>query len=98
MNAIISGATKGIGKAVAFELAGMGYSLVLAARSEKDLLQIKNEISQLQPKIIVLIKPCDFSVKEDINEFASFVKSNFLTTWLSRQSHSVLRITFAICN
>ncbi len=42
--ALITGASKGIGKAIAFELAQKGYDLVLVARSEKLLGDVASEI------------------------------------------------------
>jgi len=41
---VITGASKGIGKALAFALAGLGARLALMARSGAELLSIKNEI------------------------------------------------------
>ena len=42
--ALITGASKGIGKAMAFELAAKGYDLAIVARSEELLQQVKIEI------------------------------------------------------
>lgn len=42
--ALITGASKGIGKAIAFELAAKGYNLLLVARSEDLLEQVSEEI------------------------------------------------------
>jgi len=42
--ALITGASKGIGKAIAFELAAKGYDLAIVARSEELLKQVKGEI------------------------------------------------------
>ncbi|HVF97633.1 MAG TPA: SDR family NAD(P)-dependent oxidoreductase, partial [Flavisolibacter sp.] len=42
--ALITGASKGIGKSMAFEMAARGYSLVLVARSEDLLQQTATEI------------------------------------------------------
>jgi len=41
---IITGASKGIGKALAFALSGLGCKLALLARSEQELTLIKNDI------------------------------------------------------
>ena len=42
--ALISGASKGIGKAIAFELAKRNYNILLTARSAELLSQVANEI------------------------------------------------------
>jgi hypothetical protein len=43
--ALITGASKGIGKAIAFELAAKGYDLAIVARSEDLLKSVSQEIS-----------------------------------------------------
>jgi len=42
--AIVCGSTQGIGKAIAFELADLGAEIILVARSEQKLLQVKKEL------------------------------------------------------
>ncbi|MCC6753607.1 MAG: SDR family oxidoreductase [Saprospiraceae bacterium] len=44
MNALITGASKGIGRAIAFELASRGYSLFLTARSAHELEDLRLEL------------------------------------------------------
>lgn len=43
--ALITGASSGIGKAIAFQLAEKGYNVILVARSESALKQVAKEIS-----------------------------------------------------
>jgi short-subunit dehydrogenase len=45
--ALITGGSKGIGKAIALEMAAHGFDLLLASRSEKVLLETATEISNL---------------------------------------------------
>jgi short-subunit dehydrogenase len=47
--ALVTGASKGIGKAIAFELAAKGYHLLLVARSGDLLQQVKTEINSKHP-------------------------------------------------
>ncbi len=43
---LITGASSGIGKAVAYEMAKKGYSLALASRGEEALMQIRDDIQK----------------------------------------------------
>ena len=45
--AIVTGATKGIGKAVALGLAQMNYRLAIIGRNEEELEQVANEIKKI---------------------------------------------------
>ncbi len=44
MKAVISGATRGIGKAIATELASNGFDLLLLARDEENLIKLTKEL------------------------------------------------------
>jgi len=44
--ALITGASKGIGKSIATELAGLGYNLMLVARSEAELKSLAGQLQQ----------------------------------------------------
>jgi len=54
MRAIISGATRGIGRAIATKLAAEGVDLLLLARTESDLLALKEELKASNSKVEVL--------------------------------------------
>lgn len=71
--AVISGATRGIGRAIAEALAAEGYDLAIGARNEKELRQTAKALSSLYPSREVMALPCDFSVKEQVAGFASRV-------------------------
>jgi glucose 1-dehydrogenase len=45
--AVVTGSSKGIGKAIAMEFAREGYSIVLNARDEKELSQAANDIKKV---------------------------------------------------
>lgn len=74
--AVITGASKGIGKAIAESLAAEGYSLALAARSEKELHQIKNDLEG-KYGIKVIAWACDLSLKESVTAFSQKVLQHF---------------------
>lgn len=78
MHAIITGATKGIGKACAIYFAQKGFNLSLCARSEKDLNKLADELRS-KYKIEVFSKPCDVSKKDEIIAFGKNCISEFET-------------------
>jgi NAD(P)-dependent dehydrogenase (short-subunit alcohol dehydrogenase family) len=57
--AVVTGAARGIGEAVANRLAGMGATLVLTARDQGRLTQVKAGIEQRGGRAFVL--PCDLT-------------------------------------
>lgn len=65
-NALITGASNGMGKAISLALAADGYNLVLCARNEKNLLGFRDEIQKIYPEISLLAIPADLSKKEEL--------------------------------
>ena len=63
---MITGASSGIGKALAFELAKRGYSLALTARSADRLDQIQKEIVSDHNPPIVTVRPLDVTDYDDV--------------------------------
>lgn len=62
--ALVTGATKGMGQAIAHELANAGYDLLLVARREADLVALAADIQARHPDSHALIFPCDLAVPE----------------------------------
>ena len=75
MNIVITGASKGIGKAIAEKFAANGYSLFLCARNEKELAEAAAGIAQNFPSIEVHYKTCDVSKKQQLKQFADWIHS-----------------------
>ena len=71
--AVITGASKGIGKAIAEVLGKNGLDLVITSRSEADLEKVKAELES-KYKVIVYLFPADLSKKLDVLSFTEFVK------------------------
>lgn len=79
MNAIITGAGKGIGKAIALKLAQQGCHLAICARTEADLLQLQTHITQMHPGVNILAKPVDVSNRDQLILFAKECLTYFST-------------------
>ena len=76
MNVLVTGATKGIGKAIAINMAANGHHLALCARNLMDLELVKAEILAQYPDQKIIIKATDCSKKEEVLAFADFSLSN----------------------
>lgn len=76
MVAVISGATRGLGKALALALAKEGYSLALTARNKADLEKLENEINRNYSSDVLSFS-ADLSNKKETLEFTEQVLSKF---------------------
>lgn len=65
MNVVITGASRGIGKAVARAFAAEGASLFLTSMNEKKLMTTVNELQKEFPSVNIKAKAFDLSKKEE---------------------------------
>jgi len=75
--AVITGATQGIGKAIAEKLLSKGFSVAICARSEADLTDLKTKWQAQYPAATILAEVADFSKQEDVLAFANKVQQTF---------------------
>lgn len=74
--AFVCGSTQGIGRAAAIELANLGASIVLLARNEDALKQVKNELNQSQNQKHDFIA-ADFSKPDELkNKVVEYLEKN----------------------
>ena len=72
---LVTGGTKGIGRAINERFAKEGFDIYTCARNEGDLLALKKSLEEKYPEIKVLAIAADLSKKEEVNRFADKVKS-----------------------
>ncbi len=74
--AIITGASRGIGKALACTVAGLGVNVVIAARQEAQLKETAEEIAK-KYKVQVLPVVCDVAKLEDLENLVNKTREKF---------------------
>ena len=72
MNVIITGASKGLGKAMAEKFAEAGNNLFVCSRNEVELYKMMQEILTKYPQCTIKAKPVDLSVKEEVKSFGNW--------------------------
>lgn len=71
-NAIITGASQGLGKAIAAHFLRAGANVVLCARSKPDLAATQAELSKIAPRQKVLAHVCDVSNEAQVKDTVEF--------------------------
>ncbi|MDH3648752.1 MAG: SDR family oxidoreductase [Saprospiraceae bacterium] len=74
-NAVVTGGTKGIGKALCKLFAESGFNVATCSRNSSDLALLKQELSQ--HPVEVLVHQADLSNKLEIKSMAAFVSSRW---------------------
>lgn len=72
---MITGATKGLGRALAFAFAKEGYRLAICARNIDKLTEVKNQLEELGAEVIAV--KADTSNEQDVDRFVSVVENVF---------------------
>ncbi|MBZ4044515.1 SDR family NAD(P)-dependent oxidoreductase [Flavobacterium hibisci] len=73
--ALITGASKGIGKSIAYELAKQGYPLLLIARSAEELKALSDDL-EFKYEINAPILSIDLSIKDASLKVTDWIKTN----------------------
>jgi len=70
---VVTGGTKGIGKAIVHKFASQGWSVATCSRSENDLLALKEEIKK-NYDINIHVRQADLSDKQEVQLFIEFIR------------------------
>jgi short-subunit dehydrogenase len=73
MNVVITGASRGLGKAIAHLFAQNGHNLILTSRNEVALYNAMQEFMTVYPNISIKARAFDLSAKEEAQAFGKWV-------------------------
>ncbi|UPL50455.1 SDR family oxidoreductase [Hymenobacter sublimis] len=74
-NIVVTGGTKGIGRALVWRFLQAGYPVVTCARSTTDLQELQAAAAEQLPGAVLHTLPADLSRQEDCVRFTDFVRS-----------------------
>jgi short-subunit dehydrogenase len=71
---VVSGGTKGIGRAIVEKFASEGFDIATCARNIDDLKALQNQMESQYPSVKIFIYKSDLSKQSDCELFAEFVQ------------------------
>lgn len=77
MVAVITGASKGLGKAMAEKFVSQGFHIAICARNKQVLEQTRTELQAINKECCILAIPCDLSIKDEAIHFGHSVLETF---------------------
>mgnify|MGYP001262208691 CR=1 FL=1 len=79
MNVVISGASKGIGKAIALKFIKEGHDVAICGRNAESLETFKLEANQINASANIITIKADMSIRKDVSSFADSCIAEFGT-------------------
>jgi short-subunit dehydrogenase len=79
MNIVVTGGTKGIGRAAIEVFAAHGFRIFTCSRSENDLETLRREITEMYPEVKLFTEVCDMGDKAAVILFSKKVTEQFDT-------------------
>lgn len=76
---VVTGGTKGIGRAIIYKFASSGFDIITCSRNEKELEHLKEDVEKRFQGIEVLTRRSDLSLKTEVNDFVKYI--------ISKKSH-----------
>jgi short-subunit dehydrogenase len=73
MTSIVTGASRGLGKAIAAQFAAAGYDLILSSRDPTALDEAVRELADRYPAIRILSKAADLSDKQQAHDLGRWI-------------------------
>jgi short-subunit dehydrogenase len=73
-NILVTGGTKGIGRAIIERFASEGFDIFTCSRNEKDLSDLEKDFYTKFPNQQIIVRKVDMSIKEEVMAFADEVK------------------------
>ncbi|MBM3402602.1 MAG: SDR family NAD(P)-dependent oxidoreductase [Bacteroidetes bacterium] len=76
MNAIVTGATKGMGRAIVMQLAANNYNIIFCARDDEQVQLLLNELKNKYPNLQFFGIQADLEHHSDLTKFAEFAEES----------------------
>jgi len=76
-NILVSGASRGIGKAIVIKFANEGWNVAFCSRNETNLKALQQEINILNPNVKAFYKVCDVENQNEVKAFAEAAQNEF---------------------
>ena len=79
MNAVVTGSTKGIGKAIVELLVSKGINVAICSRSESDVQSFIKELSATNSGVKIIGQKTDMRQRTEVLSFAAYILDHFET-------------------
>lgn len=72
---VITGASRGLGKALAFAFAKRGYDIAICSRTEEAILAVRDELEKIGANVLAV--QADVTIERDVELFISLTEQKF---------------------